>query len=222
MTCPRTFCPSAPVSAEFILSENTFLSSCVINNITGQRLWPPISKWSGKTYTAGWGSYIRLPWTMRQESSRLLLKWKTIAAKGQVWCYLLKGDGPSNPCWLSSSHRQAVQQAPQQPCCQSHQRSPAWEIPPKRGSEVSSILRSLKYGENQGLLILLALVESSTITQTMPSLAQTNRPRGWEGRGKTGAGTVKWPWNWGQGRSWRWEGVLLQWWDKVCYCSDGI
>lgn len=150
---------------------------------------------------------------MRQESSRLFLKWKTtIAAKGQVWCYLPKGDGPSNPCWLSSSHRQAVQQAPQQLCCQSHQRSPAWEIPPKRGSEVSSILRSLKCGESQGLLIVLALVESSTITQTMPSLAQTNRPRGWEGRGKTGAGTVKWPWNWGQGRSWKWEGVLLQWW----------
>lgn len=181
--------------------------------MTGQRLWPPILKWNDKTYTEGWGSYIRFLWTVRQESSRLLLRWETtIAAKGQVWCYLPKGDGPSDSCWLSSSHRQAAQQAPQQPRCQSHRRSPAWEIAPKRGSEVSSILRSLKYGENQGLLIVLALVESSSVTQTMPSLAQTNRPRWWGGRGKTGAGTVEWTWNCGQGRSWRWEGVSLQWW----------
>lgn len=70
-------------------------------------------------------------------------------------------------------------------------------MPPKRGSEISSIPRTLKYGENQRLLILLALRESSTVTQTMPPLAQTNRSRGWKGGGKIG-GTVREklaPWN---------------------------
>ena len=93
VSCASTFLPSASVSAEFLLFESTFLSSCVIDRITGETLWLPISKWSDKTHAEGWGAYIRLQSNMRQESSRSLLRWETTAPEGQVRCYIPEDDG---------------------------------------------------------------------------------------------------------------------------------